>query len=123
KLTTTGMAKGSDYYTAPEITSDLKKASPRSDIFSLGCILHDMVGEEDRIPCQEIREDGDYSAILLNCTRNDPKRRFKSVGSVLDALVSIDPSAPTLKTEQAATYSVAIEGNEALTEPVWGDLI
>jgi serine/threonine protein kinase len=42
KLTPTGMAKGSDYYTAPEITSDLKKASAQSDIFSLGCILHDM---------------------------------------------------------------------------------
>ena len=47
KLTTTGMAKGSDYYTAPEITADLKKASPQSDIFSLGCILHDMIGLED----------------------------------------------------------------------------
>lgn len=44
KLTTTGMAKGSDYFTAPEITSDLRKASIQSDIFSLGCILHEMVG-------------------------------------------------------------------------------
>jgi serine/threonine protein kinase len=33
KLTTTGMAKGSDYFTAPEITADLRKASAQSDSF------------------------------------------------------------------------------------------
>jgi eukaryotic-like serine/threonine-protein kinase len=76
KLTTTGMAKGSDYYTAPEITADLGRASAQSDIYSLGCILHDIVGQKDRVPCQEIKEDGDYAQILLGCTRADPSRRF-----------------------------------------------
>lgn len=82
-----------------------------------------MVGESDRVPCQEIREDGDYSAILLNCTRNDPKRRFKSVGALLDALVSIDPSAPIIKTQRAASYSAAIEGGSPLPESLWKELI
>ena len=63
-LTATGMAKGSDHYTAPEITKDLRKASAQSDIYSLGCILHDIVGIDDRIPCGEIKEDGPYGGIL-----------------------------------------------------------
>lgn len=90
KLTTTGMAKGSDYFTAPEVTSDLGRASIASDVYSLGCILHEMVGKRPRVPCQEIHEDGDYGQILLSCTRKDPKRRFQSARAVLDALVSVD---------------------------------
>jgi hypothetical protein len=82
-----------------------------------------MVGENDRVPCQEIREDGDYCAILLGCTRSDPKRRFKSVGAVLDALVSIDPSAPILKTQQATSYFAAIESESPLTESLWKELV
>jgi len=37
-ITQTGMAKGSDFYTAPEITQDLKFASPQSDIYSVGLL-------------------------------------------------------------------------------------
>ncbi|WP_164648861.1 protein kinase domain-containing protein, partial [Pseudomonas viridiflava] len=67
-LTQTGMRKGSDYYTAPEVTSDLKLASSRSDIYSVGCILHDLFGAEDRVPCFEISESGPYSEIMRCCT-------------------------------------------------------
>lgn len=122
KLTQTGMMKGSDYFTAPEITADLRKASAQSDIFSLGCILHEMVGTSDRVPCQEIREDGDYSAILLNCTRNDPKRRFKSVRAVLDAIVSVDPTAPPVTDKGAERIISSLEADEACPLAFWKDL-
>ncbi len=88
-LTKTGMGKGSDFYTAHEISQDLKAASIQSDVFSLGCILHDMVGTEPRVPFREIREPGEFSAVLLNCTRDDPSRRFSSAKAVLDAILSI----------------------------------
>lgn len=39
ELTKSGMGKGSDFFTAPEIAHDLRKASARSDVYSLGCIL------------------------------------------------------------------------------------
>lgn len=55
KLTSTGMKKGADYFTAPEIAKDLRRASVQSDIYSLGCVIHDMVGIDDRVPCNEIR--------------------------------------------------------------------
>ena len=123
KLTTTGMAKGSDYYTAPEITADLRRATAQSDIYSLGCILHDMVGQRDRVPCQEIKEDGDYAQILLGCTRADPSRRFKSVRVFLDALVSIDPKAPALQGDQAKSLADALEKPGPMTQALWGEFV
>lgn len=89
-LTHTGMRMGSDCYTAPEIVKDLRHASPRSDIYSVGCILHDFVGSTDRVPCGEIRDDlGPYSDILLVCTRKDPNKRFGSVSDLRDAILSV----------------------------------
>lgn len=122
-LTTTGMAKGSDYYTAPEVTGDLKRANTQSDIYSLGCILHDMVGEEDRVPCREIRESGHYGAILLNCTRDDPKRRFKSVRAVLDALVSLASSATDPETQEGSHFVKNLGTSEPLEAEFWKSLV
>lgn len=90
ELTKSGMGKGSDYYTSPEIHADLRKASARSDVYSLGCILHDMVGTEPRIPFREIREPGEFSAILSGCTKDDPNKRFPSAKAVLDAVLTIE---------------------------------
>lgn len=123
KLTTTGMAKGSDYYTAPEITANLRRASAQSDIFSLGCILHDMVGQKDRVPCQEIKDDGDYGQILLSSTRNDPKRRFKSVRSFLDALVSIDPSAAKIESKEASKFALFLDSENPFTATFCNELV
>jgi len=122
KLTLTGMAKGTDYYTAPEITKDLKNASAQSDIYSLGCILHDMLGTEDRVPCGEIREDGDFGALLLNCTRGKPDRRFKSVAAVRDVLLSIDVTLPAAQDAEAISLSEQLDSDEDLTAAALGQL-
>jgi len=100
-LTQTGMAKNSDMYTAPEITQDLKFASIQSDIFSLGCILHDFVGQSKRIPCNEISETSEYGDILLGATRMDPLRRFSTVAAFREALISISSVTPVTKTQAA----------------------
>jgi hypothetical protein len=105
KLTTTGMAKGTDYYTAPEMTKNLSNASAQSDIYSLGCIIHDMVGVDDRVPCGEIHENTEFGPLLLSCTRSKPNRRFQSVSAVHDVLVSIDASVPQPATQQAISLA------------------
>lgn len=122
-LTTTGMAKGTDYYTAPEITSDLKKATPQSDIYSLGCILHDMVGKGNRVPCHEIREDGEYGPILRSCTRSDPARRFSSVRALYDALLSVSTGTTAPTTEAAVGFSQQLESGDPLSVQSWRGLI
>jgi serine/threonine protein kinase len=100
-LTTTGMTKTSDFYTAPEITQDLKRASIQSDIYSLGCILHDFIGQAKRIPCNEISESSEYGDVLLGATRMDPSRRFSDVASFREALNSITQNTESVKTQQA----------------------
>lgn len=123
-LTQTGMRMGSDYYTAPEIVKDLKNANAQSDIFSLGCILHDFIGSEDRIPCNEIRENGDFGAILLGCTRKEPNRRFKSVTTLRDALLSLGDVNILPNTEKGAKiFSVLTKLETELKEEDWKNII
>ncbi|MEQ8388754.1 MAG: serine/threonine-protein kinase [Nitratireductor sp.] len=121
-LTTTGMAKGSDHYTAPEITKDLRRASPQSDIYSLGCILHDMVGTADRVPCAEIKEEGPHGGILRGCTYFDPARRFRTARSVLDALVSVGSVNVETESRQAADYISELDSDNSIHEDVWAAL-
>lgn len=111
-LTKTGMSKTSDLYTAPEITQDLKYASIQSDIFSLGCILHDFVGKSQRIPCNEISESSKYGDLLHCATRMNPTRRFSSVASFREALNSITQSIDEVKTEVAEIIQ------ESLSKPI-----
>ncbi len=78
------------FFTAPEIAHDLRKASVRSDVYSLGCILHDMVGAEPRVPFREIKENGEFGPILAGCTKDDPSKRFSSARAVLDAILTVE---------------------------------
>lgn len=122
-LTSTGMARGSDFYTAPEVVTDLRNASAQSDIFSLGCIIHELVGREDRIPCHEIREDGPFGGVLLGCTRQDHNRRFKSVRAVADALLSIEEDAQGFSSPQAEALGGVLEADGSLTIESWRGII
>jgi serine/threonine protein kinase len=122
-FTPTGMRMGSDYYTAPEIVADLRNASARSDIFSLGCILHDFVGLRERVPCNEIREDGPYGGILLNCTRRDRSRRFDSVSAVRDALLAVGHHPPASLTSGANEVVVLLDSEPPLTASEWKSIV
>ncbi|SIT89306.1 Serine/threonine protein kinase [Yoonia rosea] len=121
-LTMTGMRKTSDFYTAPEITKDLRSASVSSDVYSLGCVLHDLVGTEDRVPCAEIREPGPFSDILLACTRRDPNNRFKSAKSVLDAIASTEFSIDKDAGEASIDYVGCLQSDASLEPEFWEKL-
>ncbi|HEM7309272.1 TPA: serine/threonine protein kinase [Acinetobacter baumannii] len=105
-LTQTGMRMGSDKYTAPEITNELKYASRASDIYSAGCIFHDLtttLSVGSRVTCNEIRDPTNpYEPILKICTRFDKNRRFQSVESLREAIIStIVNQAATLPTSNS----------------------
>ncbi|MGX3945358.1 serine/threonine protein kinase [Klebsiella pneumoniae] len=123
-LTHTGMKMGSDYYTAPEIVSDLRKASIASDIYSLGCILHDFVGTDERIPCGEINNDSSaYAHILRVCTRRDPSRRFPSVSALRDAILSIDPATVIHLSAEVSSYASALESGNPINVETWREIV
>ena len=123
-LTQTGMRMGSDYYTAPEIVADLRKASAQSDIFSVGCILHDMYGTNERVPCNEINDAGHFAEVILGCTRRDPARRFRSVTQLRDALIAHGPSASGAGVEpQVQDHIALLASSTAIDTPQWEKII
>lgn len=119
ELTKTGMGKGSDYYTAPEIHADLRKASARSDVYSLGCILHDMVGKEQRIPFREIIEDGEFGAILSGCTKDDPNKRFQSAKAILDAILTVEFEPIGIISAASEDYVAKLTAAEDIETESW----
>lgn len=88
-LTTVETQKGSDDYTAPELSIDIRNASAQSDIYSIGCILHDMYGIDRRTPFTEIVENSPYGPVFRNCTKINEDNRFDDVGDLRDAIMSI----------------------------------
>jgi serine/threonine protein kinase len=99
-LTPISMTKGTDYYTAPEIVASMARASIQSDIFSLGCLMHDYFGSGSRVPCQPITEDGLIGQVMANCTHKKPPRRFKSVSSLREAMIALDDIELDIKSEE-----------------------
>jgi len=123
-LTQTGMRKSSDYYTAPEIVKDLKRASAQTDIYSLGCILHDFIGIEERIPCNEIKETGEFAGIMLNCTRIEPTRRFRSVTILRDTLLSLGNVSIVPKTQKGASiFKLLTDEDYLINEEEWKNIV
>ena len=119
-ITHTGMRMGSDCYTAPEIVADLRKASARSDIYSVGCILHDFVGTSDRIPCNEVTDDASpYADIIRCCTRKDPNRRFPTVSALRDAIISIDSEISVPATQKVADFIEVLASEDEIDINDW----
>lgn len=122
-LTATGMRKGSDAYTAPEITQKLSTAEPQTDIYSLACILHDIVDDGVRVPCGVIRSATSFADIFAVATREDPKGRFPTAKSFVDAVAAVAFSAntPTVPAYEdiASNFGTAAEG----TSEFWSSVL
>jgi len=107
-VTDAGMVKGKMSYVAPELL-DGRTADARSDVFSLGVVLHELlsgkqlfVGENDldtlrlvrqmEIPPPSLRNPGvkrTLDAVVMRALERDPERRFQSAGEMGDALETI----------------------------------
>jgi hypothetical protein len=87
KLTSVHSAWGTASYCAPEQVKDFAHAGPPADIYSLGCILHDILGPGMRVPYQQQTCAGPLGAVIEKCTEIEPKKRFKKATAVHDALV------------------------------------
>lgn len=65
-----------ELYCSPEQHGDFHKVQPPSDVYSLGCILHDLVGSlPPRIPYAKHSANGKIGMLIEKCTDKDPKRR------------------------------------------------
>lgn len=104
QLTSTTSAWGTREYAAPEQATRFHSVTAAADIYSFGCILHDLELGLARIPFHKATSNGPLGPIIEKCTEVLPAKRFKSVGGLRAALVPLllTPLAPTTNPDTKA---------------------
>ena len=77
-------------YCAPEQRQDFHNAQASADVYSLGCILHDLYGTYTRTPYAQHSANGAVGVIIEKCTNQNPAKRptIKVLRTILlDALL------------------------------------
>jgi TolB-like protein/Tfp pilus assembly protein PilF len=117
-ITGAGVIVGTPEYMSPE-QAEVKEVDQRSDIYSLGVILYEMV--TGRVPFEgetplgiamkhksEMPKDPkeinaqipeDLSKVILRCMEKDKEKRYQSAGEVRSELSSIEKGIPTTERE------------------------
>lgn len=119
-LTQTGELLGSPYYMSPEQCQGGKQTDNRSDLYSLGCVIFEMVngkpplrGETilktldmhvNQAPSREGSDvksvDGALLRIALKCLAKRPEDRYQTASEIHNQIEALKPRAQLTKTEQ-----------------------
>ncbi|MBN2195002.1 MAG: protein kinase [Polyangiaceae bacterium] len=111
-LTSTQSVMGSPLYMSPEQLKSSKNVDQRTDIWSLGVILHELVAgsppfhaetvsalivtvvSDPAPPLRSLRADAppELEAVVLRCLEKDPARRVPHVGTLALALQALAPT-------------------------------
>lgn len=86
-LTPSGIGGGTPAYQAPECALNFKRATPRSDIYSFGAMLHDIfAANPKRLPHEELTAQGAIGPVIEKCTKRNAYRRYRDVEELREAL-------------------------------------
>jgi hypothetical protein len=64
-----------EQYCAPEQRNSFHKAKASADVYSFGCVLHDIFGKGVRVPYSKQTAPGPIGQIIEKCTEVKPERR------------------------------------------------
>jgi tetratricopeptide (TPR) repeat protein len=94
-VTASRMVLGTPAYMAPE-QREGKPADARSDIYSFGCVLYEMLtgarvgSQRRRVPSRKLE------GIVSRCLEEDPGRRWQSVAELQQELAAVTPASRRL---------------------------
>ncbi|MHB9038673.1 MAG: serine/threonine-protein kinase [Armatimonadota bacterium] len=88
RLTSASSSWGTPEYAAPEQALDFRHVSAAADIYSFGCMLHDLVVGSARVPFQKHTCEGPLGIIIERCTEKEPDRRFRTVSGLRGVLLA-----------------------------------
>src|SRR3984885_7869577 len=106
-VTATHMVMGTPGYMAPE-QREGKPADERSDIYSFGCVLYEMLtgsritSRRKRLPSRKLEK------IVSRCLEEDPGRRWQSVAELERELGSVTGAVLPWKMVSAAAIALAL---------------
>jgi len=116
RLTSTSSVWGTRLYMAPEQYTGFRDVTAAADIYSVGCILHDLVVGNLRIPFQQVTCDGPLGPILEKCTERDPNRRFADIRKLRDAIfVALAPPTEEPGEGPASQWLIDLPGVSSWT--------
>jgi serine/threonine-protein kinase len=143
RMTETGLSLGTPHYMSPEQASADRDLSARSDVYSLGCVLYEMIAGQPphtgpsaqsilvRIltdtprPLTELRHTvpPHVSATVAKSVEKLPADRFESAKAFMDALddpsFTYTPPAPATAVTTAASAAVPPRDGRPLGIPAW----
>ncbi|HZI14998.1 MAG TPA: serine/threonine-protein kinase [Myxococcus sp.] len=96
-LTETNRRMGKFAYAAPEQLHDAKRADERSDIYSLGKVLLELLTGKNPHGLTSLEAPAPFRFIIQKATEQTPERRFQTVAEMLDALRKVTTGSHSFK--------------------------
>ena len=140
RLTRTGSSLGSPLYMSPEQMAGERDVGPRSDVYSLACVLYEALGGRAPFadsslqslvgmkmsgtvpPLNELRPElpAAVADVLSQAMNVDAEERFSTPRAFMDALQTAQPpSVASSRRSRRTTAAIAVLGAAAVATIVW----